>query len=216
MAKQLRRYTDVLSLLDMLRHNRLTLLNPSRWFDQNDARGLKIYSTMKGPGSVYALCLAEGVEQAHHWQLFAGHSHGLCIQFDREELVDFLDNLRWPVLHGPVIYQNLSEVRARKPIELDVLPFLKRSTFKAEEEYRVVAWEDEIFAGQSYTIPMPARMIRRVTLGPTMPSSLAATLKEIAGSLDGCGEIAFSISHLVNNESWDSAIADSLPAKAVW
>ena len=210
MAVFLRRYTDVLSLLDIMRHNRLTLLSPSRWYDQNDTFGLNQYSARRGEGSVYALCFAEGYEQAHHWQLFAGHSHGLCIQFDRDELIHFLDNVRWPVLHGPVIYENLTQIRARNPIEIDVLPFLKRDTFKAEVEYRIVAWEDAILAGDTYTIPMPANMIKKVTLGPAMPETLAQTLKDIACDQPGCAEISFSISRLVNNASWTSAIAEGL------
>lgn len=210
MAGVLRRYTDVLSLLDIMRHNRLTLLSPSQWYDQNDTIGLNQYSARRGEGSVYALCLAEGKEQAHHWQLFAGHSHGLCIQFDRDEFIKFLNRARKPVLHGPVIYQNLSQVRARKPIKTDELPFLKRGTFAAEEEYRVVAWEIDVLAGATYTIPMPAKLIKRVTLGPAVPRTLADTLKDIACEQKGCADIPFGISRLINNDSWAEAIAEGL------
>lgn len=185
-------------------------MSPSRGYDQNDTFGLNQYSQRKGDGSVYALCLAEGREQAHHWQLFAGHSHGLCIHFDYDEFTNFLDSARWPILHGRVQYENLTQVRSRKPIELDVLPFLKRDTFAAEEEYRVVAWEDSFVAGDTYTIPMRASMIKRVALGPSMPDTLAKTLKDIACEQEGCSDIPFSISRLVNNASWTSAIAEGL------
>lgn len=207
MVKILRRYTDVLSLLDILRHNRLTLLDPGKWFDQNDALGLRLYSSKRGPGKVYALCLAEGVEQAHHWQIFAGHSHGLCIQFDRDKFIAHVRQLSPGVLCGPVIYENLTQVKARQSIELDLLAFLKRDTFKAEEEYRLVAWQDEFFADVTYKIQFPANLIKRVTFGPTMPEALARTVKDIACEQQGCGDIQFSISRLVNNESWRSAIA---------
>ena len=209
MAEILRRYTDVLSLLDILRHNRLTLLSPSRWFDQTDALGLSQYGTRKGEGSVYALCLAQGKERSHHWQLFSGHNHGLCIQFDKREFVDLL-NSRDDIVHGPVIYQSLEQVRQRNVIDSDVLPFLKRDAFKAEEEYRIVAWVDELVAGLTYEVPMPASMIKRVTLGPTVPHKLATTLKDIAREQEGCDKIPFSLSRLVSNESWNAVIAGGL------
>ena len=211
----LRRYTDVLSLLDIVRHNRLTLLDPSRWFDQNDALGLKLFSQKKGEGRVYALCLADGGEQAHHWQIFAGHSHGLCIHFDRERLINHLNEkcreiLYHNVWHRPVIYENLKQVKERRPIALEDLPFLKRDTFKAEEEYRIVAWQDEFFAEPSFHIPLPAGLIERVTFGPTMPDSLARTVKEIAAEQPNCSGISFSISRLVNNQSWREAITTGM------
>lgn len=211
MATILRRYTDVLSLLDILRHNRLTLLSPSRWYDQNDALGLKQYSARKGRGEAFALCLAEGKEQAHHWQIFAGHSHGLCIQFDRDEFIAFFrTKSNFPILHGPVVYCNLTQIREMNAIETDVLPFLKRDTFEAEKEYRVVAWDDDLFDERSYTIRMPAKMIKKVTLGPTMPDTLADTLREIACKLNGCADIPFAHSRLVNNAAWARAIAEGL------
>jgi hypothetical protein len=212
-AGVLRRYTDVLSLLDIMRHNRLTLLSPSQWYDQNDTIGLNQYGARQGDGSVYALCFAEGYEQAHHWQLFAGHSHGLCIQFDRDEFIAFLNRVKRRVLHGPVIYQNLSEVRARKPIKLEELPFLKRDTFRAEAEYRIVTWQQEVLAGVTFTIPMPASLIKRVTLGPAVPRTLAETLKDIACEQKGCANIPFGISRLVNNASWAEAIAEGISEK---
>jgi hypothetical protein len=212
LANLLRRYTNVLSLLGILHHGRLTLLSPSQWYDQNDALGLRQYSKLRGRGSVYALCLAEGYEQAHHWQIFAGHAHGLCIQFDKDEFLSHLDAFvhRADILHGPVQYKNLSQLRALAPVALNDLPFLKRDTFRAEEEYRVVAWEDEILALDAYTIPMPAGLIRKVTLGPAMPDKLAETLHEITQTLDGCSEIAFAKSRLVNNASWAKALAEAI------
>lgn len=206
----LRRYTDVLALLDILKNNRLTLLSPETWFDQNDTFGLREYSKKMGEGSAYALCMTEEAETGHHWQLFAGTSHGVCIQFDREDFISFLNNLRKPVLHGPVKYMNLNEVKAMKPIETDILPFLKRETFKDENEYRVIAWEMGLVAMESYAISMPASMIKKVTLGPRMPRMLAETLKDTAHLLAGCQDIAFAHSRVHNNESWRKAIIDGL------
>lgn len=205
----LRRYTDVLSLLDIIKNNRLTLLSPETWFDQNDTFGLREYSKRKG-GSAYALCMTEGPETGHHWQLFAGTSHGVCIQFDREEFTSFLNQLDDPVLHGPMKYMNLTEVRNLKPIKTDDLPFLKRETFEAEKEYRVIGWEVDFMAEETYSIPMPASMIKKIILDPRMPRMLAETIRDIAYSINGCDGISFTISRVHNNESWRKAIVDGL------
>jgi hypothetical protein len=210
MAEFLRRYTDVLSLLDMLRHNRLTLMSPERWFDQNDSFGMSEFGKRKGEGSVYALCMTDGKETAHHWQLFAGHSHGLCIQFDRDEFIDHISKADKTLLHGWVQYKNLTEIRELSPIPTDTLPFLKRETFAAEAEYRVVAWEWDILATETYTVRMPPSLIKKVTLGPTMPETLARTLKDIACGQDGCDEIPFAVSRLINNKSWRTAVLEGL------
>lgn len=208
----LRRYTNVLSLLDMLRFRRLTLLNPARWFDQNDALGLRSYSQLRGRGSVYAACFAQGYEQAHHWQIFAGDNHGLAIVFNRRRILEEIDRFAVSndILHGPVQYHNLTEIREMDPIPLDTLPFLKRDTFKSEQEYRVVAWEEEFAADVSFAIPIGLEVIDRIVMGPSMPDALARSLKEIAQELDGCAGLAFSKSRLVNNESWAEAIEDGL------
>ncbi|MBU1346852.1 MAG: hypothetical protein KKA16_07855 [Alphaproteobacteria bacterium] len=210
MAESLRRYTDVLSLLDMVRHGRLSLMSPERWFDQNDSFGMAEYGKRKGEGSVYALCMTEGKETAHHWQLFAGHSHGLCVQFDKDEFIAHVSKADPSVLAGWVQYKNLTEIRDLSPIPTDAIPFLKRDTFSAEAEYRVVAWEWDVLSSDTYTIKMPPSLIKKVTLGPTMPEPLARTLKDIACGQDGCDDIPFAISRLINNQSWRAAIVEGL------
>ncbi|MFI8664826.1 hypothetical protein ACIGGE_00165 [Qipengyuania sp. NPDC077410] len=208
MAESLRRYTNVLSLLDMLKSEKLTLLPPTRWFDQNDALGLKAYSDLRGKGSVYALCFAEGYEQAHHWQIFASGTHGVAIQFAKEKLVVDLERAKTydEVVHGPVEYRNLKQIRELGNIPLGDLPFLKRDTFKAEQEYRIVAWSDEFFALDTYRIPISLSSIDRIVLGPGMPDTLAQSLREIATALPGCSDLRFTKSRLVNNKSWAEVI----------
>ncbi|MEA1617590.1 DUF2971 domain-containing protein [Erythrobacter sp. T5W1-R] len=212
----LRRYTNALSLLDILRHQRLTLLNPSRWYDQNDALGLKSYGRHFDNMSVFAACFAEGAEQAHHWQIFAGDAHGVAIIFNKDRLLQIFDALKdfYEIRHGPVLYCNLKQLRDRSPIPIEQLPFLKRETFKAEEEYRVVALDNAIFGTELMHIPIRLDCIERVVLGPGMPDSLAKSLREISIDLEGCSEMNFSKSRLVNNESWAEALSEALGKEA--
>ena len=110
-------------------------------------------------------------------------------------------------------YYNLKQISDMNSIDTDIILFLKRDTFKAESEYRIIAWEDELFASDNYEIPMPAGLIKQVTVGPNMPKSLAKTLKETAQSMPGCSEITFRISSLVNNASWEKAILEGVKVK---
>ena len=202
MVETFRRYTDVLSLMDIIHHERLTLLSPSRWYDQNDSFGLDLYSKRLGGVSVYALCLAGASETAHHWQIFSGHSHGLCIHIYRENFIEHIDNLRAKIIHGPVQYKNLKQLKDMRPIEDTDLPFLKRDTFKAENEYRLVAHSPQFVAGETFSIPFPLELIQRVTFGPAMPRQLAETLKSVICDKSECDRIDFTISKLVNNDRW--------------
>lgn len=213
MAGSMRRYTDVMSLLDILRHKHLRLKQPTTWYDQNDALGLREYGRLMsggGEGTVYALCFADGPERAHHWQIFAGHTHGVCIVFDREKFIKHVTSIGSFVLSGPVQYKSLTEIRAMRPIPLEDLPFLKRDTFKAEAEYRLVAWDGTRFAGDTFDIAMPLDIIDRVVLGPAVPPDLGQTLRDVACSLPDCDRINFTRSKLVNNASWAQAIAEGV------
>ena len=206
----LRRYTDVLSLLDIIKNNRLTLLSPTTWFDQNDNYGLVEYGKRMGDGTAYALCMTEGEETGHHWQLFAGSSHGVCLVFDAVEFKAFCNGTRRQVFHGPMQYKSLSQVRGLGPIKTRDLPFLKRDTFKDEKEYRVIAWKKGKSIANTYTIPMPARLIRKVIFGPKMPDALSQTLKYIGKSHEGCSNIEWSYSRICYNKSWRDVIRSGL------
>ena len=209
----LRRYTHALSLLDTLRHQRLTLLPPTRWYDRNDAVALELYSEMKGIGRVYALCMAQQAERAHHWQLFAGGNHGVCIFLDKDKLMDQLSRLEVDMLHGPVRYKTTAQLRRSALIERDELPFLKRETFGDEREYRLVCWQAQRFAGETFQFHIDPSVIQKVTFGPAMPRSLADTLQSVAAEQPGCGHIRFMRSRLDNNQVWHDVLTERANAK---
>ena len=205
-SQMLRRYTHALSLLHMLKRSELTLLPPTHWYDQNDALGLDLYSRRLGQERAYAFCLAEATERAHHWQLFAGDTHGVCIFLEKAALLEGLDVLKQPVLHGPVQYKDVAGIRSLPGAPTEQLPFLKRNTFADEHEYRIVAWQNEVFASESYQIPLSPTAIVKVTTGPGMPEPLAQALQDLAHDQPGCAHITFVRSRLAHNQVWHSAV----------
>ncbi len=56
-TESLRRYTDLPALLHLLKHRKITLLDPSTWDDTNDSYYLLKYKERKGLKTVLALCL---------------------------------------------------------------------------------------------------------------------------------------------------------------
>ena len=209
-GKELRRYTDVLSVIDLIAHKRLTLTTPSGWVDQNDSHGLDVYKRRRGADSVIAFCMTEAPETYHHWHIFAGHKHGACVIFKKTKLVSHLNGVA-DIVHGPVVYRNLSSINREKEIPTEELPFLKRKMFVDEKEYRIVGVEDEFFDINSRQIPITLDIVDRVIFSPYAPRPLLDTLKEMLVDLDGAEHIAFRHSTLTNNLEWRRAIDFSAP-----
>ena len=206
--KYLRRYTDALVLLDMIKNERISLTSPDTWFDKNDTLGLKEYGLGKGTGRTHALCLTEAAETGHHWQLFAGTSHGVCVMFDAEALKAHVAKYYPHLLQGPMHYINLKQLKEKYPFDNDELPFFKRKTFQDEKEYRIVSWTPDPNAGSTYDINIDRNIIQRVVFGPRMPKNLTETLRSVCETIADCNHIQFTSSRVENNESWHDAIID--------
>jgi hypothetical protein len=209
MGSDLRRYTDVLSLIDILTHRRITLTSPVQWIDQNDSHGLEVYRRRKSADYVTAFCMTEADETYHHWHIFAGHGHGVCVVFRKRKFIQHISAVD-DLVHGPVIYRNLSSINREKAVPTDELPFLKRKMFEDEREYRIVGLEEELFGSPSRRIPITLDLIERVVFSPYAPRPLLDTLKERLVSDKEVETITFRHSTLTNNREWRKAI-DFLP-----
>lgn len=214
---ELRRYTNALTLVDLLQNRRLSLLNPDTWYDQNDAFGLREYARLKGGGTAFAMCFAQGAEQANHWQIFSGDNHGVCVLFDKKSLLNQFDEQAKSknLTHRRVIYSNIKEIKQRENLLIEDVPFLKRSCFRTEREYRVVVWQEDLANQKKLDIPISLSCISRIVFGPKMPLSLAQSLREVCRSIDGCKDINFRKSRLDNNEAWASAVAEKIQASGI-
>ena len=82
MSKFLRRYTNMTTLIYMLKEKKITLLNPEKWDDKNDAYYMSLYKKKGSLKSILALCFTQVPERYHHWRVFAGGPDGVCVRFE--------------------------------------------------------------------------------------------------------------------------------------
>lgn len=199
MQTLLRRYTELPYVLDYLHTGQLALLNPATWDDRNDSFYIEEYARQSDMKSVYALCLSNCVETYHHWRVFSHGSAGACIQFKPERFLAEISKVKGLRAEG-VRYSTIKDLRDAKP-SLSELPFLKRSAFQHEAEFRL------FYASKSkgppiYRIPVPRRCADRIILSPWLPNAVAYLVKETLKSIAGCSKLKVYRSTLVENEDW--------------
>jgi hypothetical protein len=197
----LRRYTNIPCLLYLHRKQKITLLDPQTWDDKHDSHYLSVYREKKSLQSVLALCFTQVSETYHHWRVFADGSAGVCITFEREELLKALKK------HKGVTTRNVTYLKidkmGRKKLKVAELPFLKRYPYGDEREFRAI-YESDSTKCSSLDVSIPLESIDRINLSPWTPTALADTLKETIREIPGCRLIKVFRSTLISNERWKS------------
>jgi len=197
----LKRYTEIPSLLYMLQSKSITMLNPSRWDDKNDARCLESYKKIKGLKTLLSLCFTEAEETYHHWKVYAsdGGVGGVCIIFKKEDLINSLkiyDKLRC----RKVDYLKVEELE-KSILDIEILPFLKRYGYQDEQEFRFVYADKDKTMG-SKNLKFSLELIDRICINPWINHDLATSLEKTIQRIDGCEKIKITKSTLVNNLKW--------------
>ena len=198
--RYLRRYTNLPSTLHVLQNRELTLLNPNTWDDRNDAHYIAEFKRRVGAKSVLALCFAATKETYHHWRVFSGGSDGVCLEFDLDTLSRYFDRDS-QLTYKLVMYK---EIKDAPRTRLRNLPFLKRSPFSDEREFRLI-YVDMNQELNFATCKIPLSSIRRVTLSPWMPQPLVDAVKNSILSAKGCHGLEVYRSTLIENERWKRA-----------
>jgi hypothetical protein len=198
-TQRLNRYTDIPSLLHILRAKQITLLDPKSWDDRNDAAYMQAYKERKGLKTLLALCFSQSNETYHHWRVFASGAAGVCITFKREPLVARLDEYDGVRL-GAVNYMTIQDARKKLP-DVEQIPFLKRIGYSDEAEFRVIyeTQEDEYASAQ---IEIDLSMIDRVALSPWLHNDLSDATKRAIREIPGCSKLKLSRSTLTSNDEW--------------
>jgi hypothetical protein len=185
-----RRYTNIPALLYLRKERKITLLNPASWDDKNGSYFLLLYREKKNLQSVLALCFTPAFETYHHLRLFAEGSSGVCISFNQEGLLKAV-NKQVGVTARSVRYLILPDIRAMR-MKTASLPFLKRSAFEDEREFRII-YESSTEKYDTIDIAIPLSCIDRITLSPWIPSTLSDHVKSTIKEIDGCSDGGLSI-----------------------
>jgi len=197
----LRRYTDIPALIYLLKEQRITLLDPQSWDDKNDSYFLSLYRRKKNLKTVLALCFSQASETYHQWRVFAHGSSGVCVSFNRVELLRAIKKL--PDLRmESVKYLRLKEMQHRTPSS-EELPFLKRYPFRGENEFRVI-YQSKRTGIPTLDIAIPPSCIDKVTLSPWLPSALSDQVKSMLRTIPSWAALKIHRSTLISNEEWKS------------
>jgi hypothetical protein len=204
----LRRYTTLPALIYLLQSKSLTLLSPSSWDDGNDKHCLEQYKEKRGLSVLLAACFTDVPETYHHWRVFAGDSSGCCVVFNREKLLSRLRPIRG-ITCGEVGYRTLARMRNTTPL-IEELPFMKRSGYIDESEFRVV-YESSRGKATKKDIPISIELIEQIAFNPWINRSLFSTAKQLLLSIDGCQNLEKRIvrSTLTGNAEWKEIVEDA-------
>jgi len=202
-TKTLNRYTNLVSLISILKNKEITLLDPSKWEDKNDSHYLLQYGERKGFKSLYALCFTMESETSHHWKVFSHGSDGVCIRILAEPFKAHLNTIK-EVVHGEVEYKLIDQIE-REEFTVDQLPFLKRYPFRGEAEYRVLFRKEAATKFRTHAIPFDTSLIQGVTLSNSLPKELSGPVVELLKSIDGCANMEILRSTLNENSRWKQA-----------
>lgn len=197
---QLWRYTSLPLALDLLSRRQLTLRSPSTWEDRNDAYYLERYAERKKKG-VVAVCFTKKPERFHHWKIFASGSAGVCIQFDKARLLDQVPKAKG-FRHDDVTYHFIKKL---KNPDVETWPFLKRVSFAAEEEFRIIGHvaTGSIEAVVDIADPNP---ITKIILSPWLPVTAVPSVIGAIQAIAGFEGLKVEHSKLLDTKSWRQII----------
>lgn len=193
----LRRYTDLPSAINIIRHKAITLLPPAAWDDRNDRHIMEAYRRSAKLKTVLALCFAECAETYHHWKVFTSGASGVCIEFHRDKLIEALPR---SVVHSSMDYKTIKDLNPDE-IRVQDLPFVKRLGFIDEQEYRVVFTSQKTDLSFKY-IPVPLSAIKRIVLNPWLHDELAESVTEMFLKLAEVEGLVVTQSALIDSPSW--------------
>lgn len=196
---QIFRYTDLPSLIHILKNRQLTLLDPMTWDDKNDSSFVAQYREKSKLASVLALCFTRSQETYHHWRIFAPTSSGVRITLNEQLLRNSVNGIEGLQL-TEVDYVKLADIR-NTGISRSRLPFIKRYPYRPESEVRLL-WESKTEERRSYPLSIELDVITQVTLSPWLHPALVESIKSSLKTIDGCSKLTVHRTTLISNDEW--------------
>lgn len=201
----LRRYTDILSLIDIIQHESLTFLKPDTWDDKNDVYAMSKYLEFTKSNTLLALCFTEQQQETfHHWNVFSGNSSGVCIVFDKNKLIESM-NKHSNIKHGAVEYISSTD-HLFDYYSAEQLPFIKRVGYNDEMEYRFIYESDE--PRPFFEAKIDFSCIQKIEFSPSIPKILYSSALEVISKLPSIARQSIKIerSTLKNDAEWKCMI----------
>lgn len=199
---ELRRYTNLPVLLDIIMNKKISIFNYHHWDDANDRYALDLYKRELNYGFVGAFCMTEAPETFHHWKIYSPSTSGICIVFDKDTLLKCV-----PKSH--FVYKNLNYLKLGQPGSIDatdihILPFIKRYGFKDEREFRILSYSVENNDKMEFSIDTSS--IIRIILSPFISKNLFHSIKTSINSIEGFSDIKITHSSLMDDGNWKSSL----------
>jgi len=203
-------YTQFPILLDILLQKRIVFGNPDNWDDKTDSRILKKYADVMEE-NVGVLCLTEFPEGIYdnilHWKIYAPGKSGCRIDFDRE-ILERIVKQQGATLEK-IYYLNTEELESKPEKWYKKPPFLKRSPYTYEHEWRILKFgkleKDSYFKldiSKCFT-----KIIKGIRLSPELPKNVAKNLRPFLESK--CKRKCVR-SWISENPDWEQRIIKSL------
>lgn len=209
----LNRYTYLFYLQDILRNERLIFSIPENWEDKNDSYFIRLYKNKLKIKSLFALCFVEyknaskNAEKYHHWKIYAGNNNGVCIQFDKKNLISQIESFdKKQIKHGDINYRNIGEIKddiKQKKWDYKVLPFIKRKAFNDEKEYRFIYQSTDQIMYKTITIKRDC--IENIFLNPWINKDEFNLIKNMINEIEGCDKITIKQSTCLEYDDWKKA-----------
>ena len=177
----LRRYTDLPSVLSILRSRAITLLSPDSWDDRNDRNLMAAYQRQKKYKTVLALCFSQVPETYHHWKVFTAAKTGICVVFEKERLVSAL--LGSGVKSSRVTYKTIHQLKESPPT-VDELPFTKRAAYTDEKEFRLL-YTSKSKQLESKDAEVPIGAFEKIVVNPWLAEPLVAEVRRTIQLIPG-------------------------------
>ena len=207
--KFLHRYTSLPFLLEILKKERLTLVDPKKWDDTNDSYLIELYRNKARKKSVLLLCFAQYIaktvkaEKYHHWKIYSGSLSGVCIKFKKQELIShFKSELGANFRHDVMKYKTIKRFEEEsKKLTFNDLPFIKRKAFNDEREYRFL-YESKEEHMLYKEVSVPLDFIAEITFNPWLPVTMYKSQRNIIKHIISNKEITINRSTCLDYERW--------------
>lgn len=192
-------------MLDILQNATLTLVDPKSWEDKNDIFFMELYKEHSGYKSVLALCFCGwnnyDAEKYHVWKTYSGSTSGVCIQFESDKLISYLNPFK-EIRYRMVEYLTIKKLREKwKEKSLEDLPFMKRLAYNCDSEFRII-YRTNNLEECLFHLPIKLDCISKITLNPWILEPVDESVKNFIHKIKEYEHIKLVNTTLLEYADW--------------